>query len=214
MNITLTTMSDLHGRYPKIENQSDLVIIAGDLFGPRDTLLQMKEMGTKFVPWLNMISGIVVIIGGNHDQLIYRHRQQFEQELPSHVVYLEDELFEWKGLRIWGSPWTRTFGNWFFMLDEPELKKKWEMIPPVDILITHGPPFGVLDKSQGLLLGSPSLKHEVLRRIKPKWHIFGHIHDSRGVMTLGDIRFINTSLTDDSYTEQWKPYYGELEIND
>jgi len=67
------------------------------------------------------------------------------------------------------------------MLSEKELKKKWALIPEnTDILITHGPPFGMLDKNiDGTYCGSKSLSDNLLR-LNLKVHIFGHIHEAYG----------------------------------
>ncbi len=105
------------------------------------------------------------------------------------MVYLEDEAFEISPtngpvIKIYGSPWQPEFCDWAFNLPiGPELASKWKAIPDnVDILITHGPPKGILDMAEnGYLCGCPHLRHEVLTRVQPRLHVFGHIHEAYGI---------------------------------
>jgi Icc-related predicted phosphoesterase len=56
----------------------------------------------------------------------------------------------------------------------------WKNIPKVDILVTHCPPYKILDKADsGKHGGSKALRNKVLE-IKPKFHLFGHIHEGSG----------------------------------
>jgi 3',5'-cyclic AMP phosphodiesterase CpdA len=106
------------------------------------------------------------------------------------LIYLEDEQCELSpsdpdapSLRVYGSPWQPEFCDWAFNLPiGPELAAKWKAIPDeIDILITHGPPKGILDMAEnGFLCGCPYLKQEVLSRVKPRIHVFGHIHEAYG----------------------------------
>lgn len=86
-------------------------------------------------------------------------------------------------VNFFGSPWQPSFCDWAFNADiGPELAEKWKAIPnDVDVLITHGPPRGILDRnSDGFVCGCPDLRNEVLDRVKPRLHVFGHIHESYG----------------------------------
>jgi Icc-related predicted phosphoesterase len=92
-----------------------------------------------------------------------------------------------KTLKVYGSPWTKTFEGMnphcqAFTVDEEELAEKWKLIPDdIDILITHSPAFEILDElcEEGKYGGSVALEN-VIKRIKPRLHIFGHIHESYG----------------------------------
>jgi len=56
---------------------------------------------------------------------------------------------------------------------------KWEMIPSdTDILVTHTPPIGYGDLCcTGVRAGCVELLSTVQNRVKPKYHVFGHIHE-------------------------------------
>ena len=47
-----------------------------------------------------------------------------------------------------------------------------------DILVTHTPPVGYGDRcATGVRAGCVELLNTVQRRVKPKYHIYGHIHE-------------------------------------
>jgi len=184
-------IADLHGHTPKLEG-GDLLIVAGDLTA-RDLPYQHIEFGTWLAaqPYRKKI-----FIGGNHDGVM----EEWMPMVSGDIEYLVDSGTEFEGLTIWGSPWT----PWFkgvnpackaFMKTDRKLISKWEKIPKkIDILITHGPAFGILDGiplEDGTLyhVGSQSLYgwlNYVERRgwlnyvERPRYHIFGHIHEAYG----------------------------------
>jgi hypothetical protein len=121
-----------------------------------------------------------------------------------HCTYLEDSSTVIEGISIYGSPWQPWFYDWAFNLQRgPEIRRKWEAIPAnVDILITHGPPIGHGDECvSGQRAGCVDLLYEIQHRIKPKFHVFGHIHEGYGVTTDGTTTFINASTC----TIRYKP---------
>jgi len=100
---------------------------------------------------------------------------------------LYDESIELDcGIKIWGSPYSPEFCGWAFSLkSEADSCEHWKNIPDdTDILITHGPPLGILDRcSNGHKAGDACLLKEVKERVKPKYHLFGHIHEAYGIET-------------------------------
>jgi Icc-related predicted phosphoesterase len=101
------------------------------------------------------------------------------KELLTNATYLENSGTELLGLKFWGSPVQPEFNNWAFNVARgAAIRRYWQMIPEsTDVLVTHGPPFGVLDKS---LPSTPHLGCEELAKaieqIRPQLNIFGHIH--------------------------------------
>jgi Icc-related predicted phosphoesterase len=180
-------ISDLHGDLPDLEG-GDLLIVAGDLTA-RDQLREYEA----FYNWLKKQNyRMKIVVAGNHDNFLTHcistgkaEELGISDELEGHV-YLCDSGIEFEGLKIWGAPWTPIFKGIHpkckaFMLTEFELAGQWGLIPTdTDILITHGPPFGVMDKtSRGEHVGSKSLSHRLLD-LKLKAHVFGHIHEGYG----------------------------------
>jgi Icc-related predicted phosphoesterase len=149
--------------------------------------------------------------------------QSFLQEVDGaekpDFEYLCDSGTEFEGLKIWGSPWTPVFFNWHFMKKRgEEIKKQWDLIPDdIDILITHGPPFGILDvsglssrrKPGGFHCGCKDLTQTLERLTKLKLHVFGHIHDGYGKMAIGhkgrEFTCVNASIMDEDYNPVNKP---------
>lgn len=175
----IVAISDLHGTYPKLPS-ADLIIIAGDVMGPRDLGDQIVDWNKVVKPWLEGLDATkVILVGGNHDFILQDMRKYATEDLAKHIVYLEDSFTTLNGMVIWGSPWTPPFYNWAFMREEADLENIFAQIPlNTDILVTHGPPFGTLDDG----LGSKALKNR-LQTVKPKLHFFGHIHEGYGGVT-------------------------------
>lgn len=200
-------ISDLHGFLPELQG-GDLLIIAGDL-----TARDLKSQYEIFNDWLRKQNyKKIVIIGGNHDGFL--EKNAVEGRFFSVGYYLEDAQTEFEGVKIWGSPWTPTFYDWHFMKDRgKEIREKWELIPKdTDILITHGPPYGILDKVEISSKGDKS-KHAGcmdLMDIIPtlpnlKLHVFGHIHESPGVEEIRGTKFVNATIMNQSYKPVNKP---------
>ena len=159
-----------------------------------------------------------IFIAGNHDTQIEKNPFWVGS---TKCVYLCDSGTEFEGLKIWGSPWTLTFPGInphcaAFMLPEAELEAKFAMIPDdTDILVTHGPPKGMLDRSiAGIQCGSQSLTNKI-HRLQLRVHVFGHIHEAYGkedcfipaynYIGMCDCRFINCSHVNERYKPVNKP---------
>jgi Icc-related predicted phosphoesterase len=202
-------ISDLHGHYPKLDG-GDLLIVAGDLTG-RDT----KEQHIDFCEWLDVQTYIKkIVIAGNHDNNI----DGDEIDCLRNCRYLLDSAAYFEGLKIWGSPWTTTFPGinphcCAFTVDtDEELQEKYDLIPEdTDILITHNPSFGNYDwiKNRdgtiGPSVGSISLWIACLQ-IRPKLHVFGHIHEAYGHCEHANgIKIVNSSHVNERYQPVNKP---------
>lgn len=213
----ITACADLHGHTPELPG-GDLLIVAGDLTA-RDT----KEETLDFMYWLSEQEyKEKVVIAGNHDTFICKNENWFLNELEciSKSIYLCDSGTEFEGLKIWGSPWSL----WFkginpkceaFTGCESDLAKKFALMPnDVDIVVTHSPPYGILDQVKKYNphnywdpnkdgyeeVGSKSLREHVMQRIKPKLHIFGHIHEWGGqILDTNVTRFVNCSHVNEVY---------------
>jgi Icc-related predicted phosphoesterase len=151
----------------------------------------------------------IVIIPGNHDR-VFEYEKERAIDAIGHVPnvhFLLDEGVKINDKLFWGSPWTPWFyGNhWSFNFPDHNInpararahaRNTWELIPDqTDVLITHGPPFSVLDECvDGFQAGCPWLADDVFKRIKPSVHIFGHIHEGYGTETKDNIQFVNACV--------------------
>ena len=195
----LTLISDTHGFHNQLKLAGgDMLIHAGDV----------SERGGEyeiiaFLKWFERQDyRHKIFISGNHDFFFEECREEDIMDLiPSGVTYLNDSGVEIEDIKIWGSPITPTFFNWAFNRDRGvEIAAHWKKIPnDTDILITHGPPLGILDTTiQQLQVGCEDLLKKV-EKIQPKLHVFGHIHEAFGLETYGKTTYANASMVDINY---------------
>ena len=200
-------ISDCHGYAPELDG-GDLLIIAGDI-----TACDSPSEWFCFNDWLmRQKYSKKIIIAGNHDG--YLEKQKAGRRYFSVGCYLQDSLEEYEGLKIWGSPWTPTFFNWHFMKDRGEdIKKMWDLIPDdIDILITHGPPFGIQDEvkysskaNNGKSAGCEELRVALNRLKNLKLHVFGHIHECYGKVVVNGVTHVNACIMNEDYIPVNKP---------
>ena len=149
--LTLVCVSDTHGRHRDLTvPPGDVFLFAGDLsnHGRADDV-------SEFDDWLGTLPHPhKVIICGNHDFHFERDPADARRRI-THAAYLQDSGTEIAGLKVWGSPWQPRFFDWAFNLDRgPDIAAKWALIPDgTDVLVTHGPPAGVLDQTPSRRLG-------------------------------------------------------------
>jgi Icc-related predicted phosphoesterase len=190
----IVALSDTHGYHADVAVPGgDLLIHAGDLTRTGD--LDELADAARFLEALPHRHKIV--IAGNHDFCL-QNDPAAARRLLSSMTYLEDEGVTVDGVRIWGSPWQPWFYDWAFNLQRgPPIRAKWELIPEdVDVLVTHGPPHGILDATgSGEHVGCEDLRRRI-EIVRPKVHVFGHIHESRGVRTIGGVRFANVATNE------------------
>ncbi|MBI5494021.1 MAG: metallophosphatase domain-containing protein [Deltaproteobacteria bacterium] len=193
----IVCISDTHNRLERMEiPDGDVLLHAGDA-----TMAGKAEELEHFNTALGRLPHPhKVFIAGNHDWLFQRNNRQ-ARAIITHATYLEDDGCTVAGLRIWGSPWQPWFGGWAFNLQRgEELREKWAHIPDgIDILLTHGPPHGHGDTTLlGEHVGDEDLM-EAVRRVKPRYHVFGHVHEGQGVSQEGGTKFINACMVDLDY---------------
>jgi len=205
--IDITCLSDLHGFYPPLDG-GDLLICAGDIT-PSNKVKQWMEFFKWFIsqPYRKKI-----LVAGNHDGFLERcissqeaREMMIDQE--EGFEYLCDSGIEFEGFNIWGSPWVPKFYNWSFMLPRGDrIRQKWELIPDnTQILVTHGPPFGVLDRNyEGILCGCEDLGNRLKHLNDLKLHVFGHIHEGYGIIDATH-KSVNCSIMDREYKPVNKP---------
>ena len=211
-------ISDLHGFYPQLEG-GDLLIVAGDL-----TRSDEEGQYLAFFSWLKRQKyRKIVVVAGNHDVMLdegvpYPLFLRIEESCS----YLLDSGIDFEGFKIWGSPYTLAFEGEnpdclaFTCKAEEELNEHWKCIPDdTDILVTHSPPYAILDQIRGPkfphnMVGSKSLEMKVHRLPNLKLHVFGHVHESYGISRELGIDFVNASQVDEAYHFINKPIRIEL----
>lgn len=202
----IVCISDTHGRHDGIVlPEGDVLVHAGD---------STKRGGVAEIDAFNAWLGGLpferkVVIAGNHDFAL--ERDPYVRTHITNATYLEDEGCEIRGVRFWGSPWQPRFFDWAFNEDRGLLWRKWALIPTgVDVLITHGPPAGMLDRTySGEPVGCEEL-YEELERVRPRLHVFGHIHEAYGIMRRGETTYVNAAICDLQYRPVHAPIVVEI----
>jgi predicted phosphohydrolase len=177
--------------------QDALVVPDGDVFVHAGDLLRGGSLDEliRVAAWIRGLPHRhKIVVAGNHDWCFARARDAAVARLGPDVIYLEDAAHELDGVRFWGSPWQPEFFAWAFNLKRgAPLRAKWALIPAdTDVLVTHGPPRGFGDDTGRDEAGCDDLL-EAVRRVKPRLHLFGHIHEDGGVWRDGDTLICNAT---------------------
>lgn len=154
-------------------------------------------------------------LGNSKESMTEAVKTENIKQCLTNCIYLQDELLELYGLKIYGTPWQPEFCKWAFNLPRGEqCLDKWNKIPSnVDILITHTPPVGHGDLCcSGVRAGCVELLTTIQQRVKPKYHVFGHIHEGYGITSDGKIIFINASTCDINYLPNNLPIVFDIAL--
>lgn len=208
----------------------DVLVHCGDAT-MRGTYPEIAQFATSFAAYPHKHK---VFVPGNHDwgfQTQLAERGSKGEEIDwAHC--LMDRGVTIEGVKFWGSPWQPEFCNWAFNLPRgPALRAHWDKIPnDTDVLVTHSPPMGVLDrvwgyekkwvKAKGHVAPRRVAEHVgcadlllAVKRVNPRVHAFGHIHCHYGTRSGVDgLRtvFINCALADERYYLTNKPVVYDL----
>ena len=147
-----------------------------------------------------------LVVAGNHDLTFdpdfYNspqgharwHKKCGKQDVPAegaaalltNARVLQSEAIEIEGVRFYGESRHPIIPRMQMAWQRPpeDLDAVWDVVPatpPIDVLLSHCPPYGVLDRLfVGKRVGDPALRRAV-ERIRPQFHCFGHIHEQYGV---------------------------------
>jgi Icc-related predicted phosphoesterase len=192
--MTLTLISDTHGQHQELPNlpPAEVLIHAGDFCHGTGS----RQQAVDFLEWFDgQDYKYKILISGNHDFIAYEHPEEFRKMLPPSITYLEDSGVLIEGYQFWGSPVQPDLTGWAFGKERgTAMARHWKLMPDhVDVLITHTPPAGVLDKSRsGRSLGCEELSKS-LKTAMPKLHVFGHIHFSYGAERNDNTQYVNAA---------------------
>ncbi len=207
----IIAIADTHGYHQLVDVPAgDVLLVAGDICS-YGSLEDIEDFGT----WLlDQPCRHKIVIAGNHDEPFQSNNDSALQALTrvdSNITYLEDSFVKIEEITFYGTPWTPTFMNWYFMANRgATIRKKWKMIPEnTDVLITHGPPAAILDNVRGIPQGCADLL-ERIQQINPKYNVFGHIHEGYGRTRRNNTVFINASVCDGRYRPVNRPVVFEL----
>ena len=191
-------IADTHNKHQDINIPSgDVIVHAGDF----------SESGTRsetlnFLKWFSSLPhNYKILIPGNHDFYLEKNLEILDEIIPSNIHCLIDSGITIENIKFWGSPYTPGNGRWAFNKTRgEEIRQHWKLVPDdTDFLITHSPPYGVLDELDNKIhIGCEELLKHIKNTDIPH-HIFGHIHDDYGIMRTRNTIFINASCLDNRY---------------
>lgn len=195
MALTITAISDTHNLHERLELPGgDILIHSGDATS-RGSVAEMAD----FLKWFGAQDySHRIFVPGNHDWIAESNPNEVRKLAKLYgVIILIDEGYEAEGIKIWGSPVQPWFYDWAFNRKRGDaIKKHWDLIPTdTEILITHGPAYGVLDKTVRTKdsVGCEELNIRIQEIPSIKMHTCGHIHEARGNKTIEGRLFVNAS---------------------
>jgi len=212
--LRLVCISDTHGEHERVAlPPGDVLVHAGDVTAHGSELDWLR-----FLDWFGSRDfAHRLFVAGNHDRFPEARPERARRlALEAGVTWLDDEGCRVEGVVFWGSPITPRFHDWSFMRDPgPDIERHWAMIPEgTDVLVTHGPPAGILDEVERAdgsreRTGCPSLL-ERIATVRPALHLFGHIHEGYGRLDRGGVSHVNVSTMDSGYRIANAPVALEL----
>ena len=216
--LRIVCLSDTHGLHRQVQvPDGDILIHAGDLTVFDQPLSASLAMLRDVNDWMGELPhSHKVVIAGNHD-IVFRDEPEEARSLLTNAHYLENSGVTLEGLRFWGSPVTSVMESMAFATP-PGMSSRavWDLVPTdTDVLITHGPPYGTGDQLHEWTrhVGCLNLTQTVLR-IRPKLHVFGHIHGGYGQTTSRTgTRFINCAAVDNKRVLTNAPVVVDLQLS-
>jgi Icc-related predicted phosphoesterase len=221
--VTICHISDTHNYYvPTLDlPAADILVHSGDWSnaGKLDETL-------SFLNWLKKDTvrkryKHIVVVPGNHDRWCFANPVATELLMQENGIhYLSDKGVILEGVKFYGMPWVPKYGNWGFMCTEEDIKRRCDQIDPdTQVLITHGPPKGYNDAvirysretgEQGYSNEGSLELYRAIDRLKPKFHLFGHIHEGHGKNYHNQTVLVNSAIMDGNYRPVNRPL--EIEI--
>jgi Icc-related predicted phosphoesterase len=215
--------SDTHGFHGNliIPDDIDIAIFAGDAGTYQNPIMNTNGI-LDFIEWYSSLNiKNKIWIAGNHCTSI-EHGLVDAKVLSKEkgLIYLQHESYLLDGLKIFGSPYTPSFGyGWAFNVPRHKLLKYWEEIPEdTNILVTHGGPFGIGDLSVvvgGEDVGCVDLRNIIQNKLNVlKLFCSGHLHEAYGFFqeTTDDTLFVNASVLNEHYELVNKPFIVTIDI--
>jgi len=203
----LVAVSDTHGKFRELSDPGsalhlpagDILVHAGDL--TKDGSHAEVQVACDWLAGLRGRYQHIILVPGNHDRVFQKDAPLAREMVAGRFDLLIDQGVRRLGLDFWGTPWTPAFGNLAFGY-EPRNERwaeNWDAGMPeqIDVLISHGPPLGILDRLErtGKSGGSALLRAAIEKR-RVRLVVCGHIHEGYGLREEGGVQFVNASLQD------------------
>lgn len=191
--IDILHLSDTHGQHKNLKSlpEADIIVHSGDF-----TFAGSEEEAYDFMNWFcNLPYKHKIFIAGNHDMCMYG--ADHIDGLSRNVHYLYNNSVVIDGIKFYGIP--------MFMEDcmDGNLDVFINNIPDdTDVLITHMPPKGTCDLAnygKGPEHKGNATLAELLKKLHPTCHLFGHEHDAYGKTIKENVIYSNACVVDSRY---------------
>jgi Icc-related predicted phosphoesterase len=198
----LICLSDTHNQLTKVDiPDGDVLIHAGD-FSNSGNYADHYTFAKQFGAYPHKHK---IVVFGNHDVYAEKQTNIIRELFKEHgITVLLDEEIIIDGFKFYGSPWVPRYGNWAWMRDRGRhIGVKFDNIPEnVDVLITHGQPYGILDTT---IYGNGNQGCKELLKAcidkQPKHVMGGHLHHEGGTqLTKHGMTFYNLAICDEQYS--------------
>ena len=186
-------ISDTHNRHRQLTNlpEADVIVHCGD-FADNGT----EEEVLDFLNWyIDLPYKYKIFVTGNHDLCLWDAKDI--EDLPENVFFLQDRGVTIEGVKFFGIAYNHSE----CLIQEG-----------TDIVITHEPPIMILDESAGIHWGDVPLFKRIME-VRPRYHLFGHAHESCGTLKQDDIIFSNGAILDDFYHISHQPKVFLIDTN-
>ena len=201
-------MADSHGYAVPDIPAGDVLIHCGDITG-RDRLEEYKDFEHWTFPCFHSYK---ILCPGNHDRVIEHDVKLASLLMPSWKILIDEGTII-DGTKIYSTPYQPFFNSWAFnVFSDAKRRSIFSRIPDdVELLITHVPPFGILDANgRGEHIGDKVLAERISQLKNLKVHVFGHNHGEYGVKEWGCVKYVNASVCNECYDLKNKPTTFEL----
>jgi Icc-related predicted phosphoesterase len=190
-------ISDTHGGMPALPKDGyDVVVHSGDLMPNRTFGIRAVE--EAFQPhWLETNAAkLRAWLGADKPFLFCPGNHDFVDPVPHlkaagvRAFSLVDTLVAWDHVRFYGFPWTPEFCGWNWMCGPVEMGLRLEPgralldEGEIDVWVSHGPMYGVLDRTAlvGERAGSKVVRAAMqMAKHPPRIFLHGHIHEAAGL---------------------------------
>ena len=199
----IVMISDVHEHWHNLKIPScDVLISTGDY-----SFMGKPDIVREYHQWLNkQPCRDRISLQGNHEMWVHDNwlrAKEIVQEINPEIIFTSGDMFTLAGRKFWCSSVTPEYGRWAWMKERgSSIRRHWDFIPTdTDILITHGPAYGILDTAHtdGEHLGCEELAQVINNLPVLKLHVFGHIHGGSGEKDIKGVHFVNASICDEAY---------------
>jgi Icc-related predicted phosphoesterase len=216
MTFRIVAISDTHGYHEDLEiPKGDLLVHCGDFTRGLDSLRELPA----FSEWMtSQPTEVKLLCPGNHD-CIFEEQPDLAKQMFSGLSETFGSILMFNH-SFFMSSYQRIFCNWAFNREEEERERMYNSVPSdltdqTQVLVSHAPPWSILDTSQGKNLGCKPLYDFKERMPRLKLHLFGHIH-GQGTLTptkIGNTLYVNCAVLNDKYELVRKPVVIDIEEN-